>query len=283
MRRLLRWLGFALAGLLVLALCGAGWIWFASARTLGAVHVARAERLAQPTAAERAGADHQMRVLGCIACHGEGLSGRMALDVPGLALFWAPNLADLATRASDQQLAQAIRQGIGHDGRALFLMPSVQYSRLSDGQVAAMIAYIRAQPAAGAAVPPIQWGPIGRLAIATGGLLPMPARMEDYRVRQPWPAGPAEEAGRQLAATGCTDCHGPDLSGGQPTPDQAAPDLAIAAGYDLDQFRTLLRTGVPPGGRDLGMMREVALTDLHHYTDAEIAALHAYLRARAAR
>ena len=45
--------------------------------------------------------------------------------------------------------------------------------------------------------------------------------------------------------------------------------------------RTLIRTGVPPGGRKLKMMDSVAKEDLSHYTDEEIAAIHAYLSARA--
>ena len=44
-----------------------------------------------------------------------------------------------------------------------------------------------------------------------------------------------------------------------------------------------MRTGVPPGGRDLGLMKEVAQRDFANYTDEEVAQLHAYLRARAER
>jgi mono/diheme cytochrome c family protein len=61
------------------------------------------------------------------------------------------------------------------------------------------------------------------------------------------------------------------------------PDLAAAAGYDLAQFRTLLRTGRSPDGRDLGLMARVARSDLAYLTDAEIEAVHAYLVARAKR
>jgi mono/diheme cytochrome c family protein len=92
-----------------------------------------------------------------------------------------------------------------------------------------------------------------------------------------------QELGRQLVATQCGDCHGPDLRGAEPIPDLHTPGLGIAAAYDLEQFRTLMRTGLPPDGRDLGLMREAAVDDLTHYTDAEIDAIHAYLRARAER
>jgi ketopantoate reductase len=59
------------------------------------------------------------------------------------------------------------------------------------------------------------------------------------------------------------------------------PDLNTVAGYDLAQFKTLMRTGRTPGGNELGLMKEVALNDLKHLTDAEIELLHAYLTARA--
>ena len=59
--------------------------------------------------------------------------------------------------------------------------------------------------------------------------------------------------------------------------------LSIAGAYDLDQFRTLLRTGRPPSGRDLGLMARVARQDFSHLNDAEIAQLYQYLRARAER
>ena len=283
MRKALRWLGYGLAAVLILALAFAAWVWFVSWRATSATYEARAERLVRPTPAQLADAPRQARILGCVSCHGQGLRGRMMFDAQPFATVWAPNLSELAPRVSDQQLAAAIRQGIGHDGRALFVMPSAQYSRLGDGEVAALIAFIRAQPPAGEATPESQLGPIGRFAVATGGLKPATAMIAEFRRREPFDTGPAFAAGRRLAAAGCADCHGPDLAGGQPTPDQAAPDLAIAGAYDLAQFRTLMRSGRPPGGRDLGLMAQVARDDFSHLTDEELAQLWAYLRARAER
>ena len=56
-----------------------------------------------------------------------------------------------------------------------------------------------------------------------------------------------------------------------------APDLAIAAAYELEAFRPLLRTGAPLGGRQLRTMDQVARRDFSHLTDEEIAAIHACL------
>lgn len=283
MRRVLRWVGYILLAILVLALLLAAWVWFASSRELGRRYTARPETLVQPAGAQLADGARQARVLGCFSCHGEGLRGRLMFDAWVFAEVWAPNLTEVAARSTDQQLAAAIRQGIGSDGRALWVMPSPQYSRLTDGEVASLIAVIRAQPRGGETTPPLSFGPLGRFGIARGGFRPAPVLVEEFRVREPYDTGPEQAAGRHIAAVNCAECHGADLGGGIAGPGIETPGLSIASAYDLDQFRTLMRTGRAPHGRDLGLMREVAENDFSHLTDAEIAQLHGYLRARAER
>ena len=204
-------------------------------------------------------------------------------DAGPFAKVWAPNLTELAARTSDQQLAAAIRQGIGHDGRALFdhalahvLAALRRGGRRPDRPYPRRAARRRARRRH-------RWGPIGRFALAKGDVEFATDRIGDFRDRPPLDTGPATAAGRRLAATICSECHGPGLSGGQPTPDVSAPDLSLAGAYDLAQFTRLMRTGRPPDGRDLGLMREVSELDLSQLTDAEIGQLHAYLQARAQR
>ena len=57
----------------------------------------------------------------------------------------------------------------------------------------------------------------------------------------------------------------------------------MVGAYDLPAFTRLLRMGVPPSGKKLTLMEEVAKADFSHLTDEEIAALHAYLVQRAQR
>lgn len=283
MRKALRWLGWIVAGLLILALLFAAWVWFASWRVLSATYEATPERLPPVNAAQIAEGGRQARILGCHSCHGEGLTGRMMFEAPNVVRIWAPNLVELASRVNDQQLAQGIRQGIGHDGRALYAMPSALYSRLNEAEVAALVAHVRALPQGGERLPNNEWGPIGRFALATGGVPSQLDRMEEFRARVPIDAGAATAAGRRLVSIQCADCHMPNLGGGEPMPGVVSPGLSIAGAYTRDQFRTLMRTGRPPGGRDLGMMREAALNDLRFYTDAEIDQIYDYLQARAQR
>ena len=281
MKRVLKWIGIGVAAVVGLVLVAALGIFLVSAYMLGQTHEAKAETLAAPSAALLADAPRQARIQGCVTCHGEGLRGALMIDGMPFARVTAPNLTEIAARASDQQLAAAIRQGIGHDGRPLFIMPSPQYSRMNDAEVAALIAFIRKQPRAPGNSGGFDPGPIGRLAVVTGGLPSAMSMMEDFRTRIPIDAGPAFAPGRRLAANGCSECHGPALDGQKMPNGAEPPNLSMAAAYDYDQFRTLLRTGKTPGNKELGLMKEVAQKDFVHLTDDEIKALHDYLRARA--
>jgi len=280
MAKVLRWGGYLLIAILLIVLVAASWLWIASSQKLrgGSRH---AERLAAATPVQLADGSRQLRVLGCLGCHGEGLRGTLFFDEPNVARIYAPNLTMVAAKASDAQLGQAITQGIGVDGRALVIMPSATFARLDDGEVAAVIAAIRALPKGGRPSPPPQVGVFGRLGLVTGKFHTQPEILADYARRMPVDLGPDYRLGRHITASKCAECHGPDLSGAEVEPGVTAPDLTIAGAYDLAAFKTLIRTGVPPGGRKLKMMGSVAKEDLSHYTDEEIAAIHAYLSARA--
>ena len=283
MRVALRLFAYLIGGLLVLLLLAAAWIWIASSRAVSGTVEGTPERLVTPTVAQLADAPRQLKLLGCVACHGEGLRGNLMFDQPEVARVWAPNLTLAAARATDQQLARAIRQGIGVDGRPLVVMPSAQYSRLTDGEVAAVIAELRRQPRDGEEVPRVSLGPLGRIGIATGKLKAQPAKVAEYRNNLPASFGPKFAGGRHQAMIHCSECHGPTFGGGEPEPGTMAPDLQIVGAYDLADFKKLLRTGLPPGGRKLKLMTDVSRVELSHLNDDEIAALHAYLVERAQR
>jgi cytochrome c553 len=279
--RLLKWAGYGLggvAGLIVIAVLA---VFGGSEAVMRRSYDSHAERLATPTPAQLADAGRQGRILGCVSCHGEGLTGRVMVDDPKVGRIVAPNLTVIAARATDQQLATAIRQGIGHDGHPLFVMPSATYARLDDGEVAALIHWIRQHKPKPGQEGGLQPGPLARIGLAAGRLKPQAAKLEQFRVEQPYDLGPAYADGHRIAAKVCADCHGPALGGQRMDSGDVAPDLSIAGAYDFEQFRTLMRTGVAPGGRDLGLMSKVAKDDFTHMTDAELRALHDYLKARA--
>ena len=283
MAKALRWAGYVLAVILVLLLLAAGWIWFASSRALSARVDPLPEKLVQPTAAQLADGPRQLKVLGCVSCHGENLQGKPFINDAKVALLMASNLTHVAAKASDQQLAQAIRQGIGHDGRSLVVMPSEHYQFMTDQELTALIAAIRRLPKTGSDQPPVKVGPIGRFALASGRLPTSPQMVATYRASRIADLGPEYAQGRHLVETVCSGCHGPDLKGRELEPGVFSTDLKLAAGYDASQFRTLMKTGAAPSGKDLGLMARIARADFSHMRDDEIAAVHAYLVERARR
>jgi hypothetical protein len=84
--------------------------------------------------------------------------------------------------------------------------------------------------------------------------------------------------GKRLAfVLGCINCH-------HQTPKEAinAPSLVIVRGYSLDEFRTLLKTGVTRSGRDLlaasSLMGIVATEQFIYMTEEEIEAVYNFLK-----
>jgi cytochrome c553 len=227
------------------------------------------------------------RLYGCQSCHGEDLRGHAYNADPTRVRNHAPNLTRIAAHYTDAELAQAIRQGVRPTTRqALWDMPSAAFATLSDAELAQVLAFVRSAPVGGGAEPNDTPGLRGRLAILRGragdtvrGERSAPILVAAARAQPPADLGPQYAQGRHIAATVCSECHGSDLRGDRR---EGGPDLAAVGGYDAAQFQRLLRTGVPPSGRDLGEMSEVARKDLHAFTDAEIAALYAYLKTRAA-
>jgi cytochrome c553 len=266
-------------------------VYIASERLLQRRYVAVPEHLVRPSASALADAPHQARLIGCLSCHGQGLRGNDVFDEPDMGDIIAPNLPAIAKSRTDQQLAAAIRQGIGSDGRPLVVMTSAIFSRLSDEDVSALIAWIRTLPVMGGPSKPLRLSLLGRLHLLKGDMPLQPELARLYRRELPAEVGPNYARGRYMAAINCAECHGPALHGGDRA--QAdfnpsfgerwapTPDLAIVGAYDRQKFKRLMRTGVPADGRKLDEMADVAKQDFSHFTDGEIDTLYVYLQERA--
>jgi mono/diheme cytochrome c family protein len=156
-------------------------------------------------------------------------------------------------------------------------MPSEAFSRLSDAETGDLIAYLRTFPEKGVPQHAKQLGPVGRIGVLLGKFRSAPQILKDSQGAGPRDLGPQFAQGRTLARA-CMECHGLDLKGSKAV---NAPDLAIAGAYDLGDFEKLLRTGIAAGDRKLGLMSATAPGRFNAFSHQEIAALHAYLRARA--
>ena len=237
---------------------------------VGANAVARGERLA--------------KVLGCKGCHGQDLAGKAWFDDPKVAILYSSNLTRVVPRYTDAQLAQTIRTGSRPDGSPLWAMPSSIFSHLGEADMAALVAFFRTVPPRGVDHPSFRMGSGARKMLAAGKIKPEPQYVREERGKGPAAVDGGHDWARYMIRATCTECHGIELKGDQdPKDGSGPPDLAIVSAYSLDQFRHLLRTGEPVGGRKLKLMAEVSRSRFVHLTDREVDSIYAYLKARAER
>ncbi len=274
MLRLVKWLGVALAATALASVALAGWIYVRSEAYLHSFERPPPFALAIPDDVNsRARGEHLVRTRGCGGCHGDDLGGQ---------LMWGyavpPNLPRLAREISAADFEAALRHGIDHTGRAMRDMPSYNFLRLRDADVADIIAYLRAAPVVQHSLPAaslpwsIRWDLARDRDVAIAAILhkvpPMRMAGEDSALAR----------GEYLAMTTCIECHGLTLHADSPFDDETAPSLVVIAGYDEAAFTRLMRTGKALGDRELPMMSGVARGRFVHFTDAEVRDLYAFLR-----
>jgi mono/diheme cytochrome c family protein len=281
MKRPLRWLRLGLVWLFALVIVASAVVYLLSERLVRRRYDEPLVAIAVPTDSLSISEGQRLATLrGCSGgCHGSEIEGGVFIDEPLLARLVAPNLTASVRTYSDAELARIIRRGVRPDGRSVVGMPSAMFSPLTDADLGRIIAYLRSLPPQSGPGREVRLGPLARVGIVTGQYSPAAfwVRRADSVARNYPQPGDSTAAGAYLARTVCTECHGLELKGGKST-----PDLRIVAGYSLEAFTTLLRTGTPAGNRKLTLMRRVALGRFSHFTDAEIGALYSFLRARAA-
>ena len=212
------------------------------------------------------------------------------VGLPGTVV--APNITpDPTTGAgswSDDQLARAIREGIGHDGRTLFpLMPYEHFRGMSDEDVASVVVYLRS-------LRPVQnLLPKTQIAFPVNFLI----RSVPQPVTEPVPASnstdPVKRGEYLVQMAGCSDCHTPqergqpkpglDFAGGfelqgpfgTVTSSNITPDPSGISYYDENLFVQAMRTG-RVGARSLNPIMPWLM--VRNMTDEDLKAVFAYLR-----
>jgi mono/diheme cytochrome c family protein len=137
----------------------------------------------QEPASIRLGAQlYQQR--GCVQCHGEDGAGRVTIDNDNGLYVRAPNItleAGTPTATySEGDWVRAIRHGVSQQGRALLFMPCEEYSRLTDTELAALVAYVRNLPPHAGDGTDIRL-PFHLKALYGAGLMPSAADRIDHR------------------------------------------------------------------------------------------------------
>lgn len=252
------------AAMLALTSCGASPPSPQSFERLSADPVVHGERLAQ--------------VLGCTGCHGKDLTGRDWSDE--LGRLWTANLTRSAARHDDAAMLAMITTGRQVDtGRSLLGMPSHLFTQLDPGELRAVLAFIRSRPVSGVEHPGPTLSPQLRAMMAKGEIKTAVQEVAEEGALGGPIAGPGHARARYIARATCAECHGLNLEGGTPPGGgEPRPDIRMmAAAYSPAEFERLLTTGIAPGGRELGLMKEVALGRFVNLTPAERRALYAYL------
>jgi mono/diheme cytochrome c family protein len=163
-------------------------------------------------------------------------------DLPWLV---APNITpDKETGAgnwSDDTLARAIREGIGHDGRALIpMMPYQSYREMSDEDLASVIVYLRTVPAVRNQLPTTK--------------PPFPLNFLNQNVPQPVSSVPAPDQSTPvkrgsylIKMAACADCHTPQENG------QPIPGMEFAGGFLLHEPKgDLVSANITPAPSGIG-------------------------------
>lgn len=278
MNRPLRWLRNALLGLVAIVILVLSFVYARSEWIVRRTYSEPAKNVIVPTDQIAVAEGMRLaRIRGCLGCHGDNLEGQLFIDDPLIATVASPDLTRSVREYTDSELERIVRRGIRPDGRSVVVMPSGMFAPLRDEDLGKIIAYLRSVPAAGGQRRGARLGPLARVMFTAGKFKPAAVEAREAAAASAFfPSADAPTAeGAYLARTVCTECHGMKLEGGQDT-----PDLRIAAGYTLDQFTKLMRTGKALGDREVGLMSKVARSRFSNFTDQEIRALHTYLVAR---
>lgn len=291
MKRILQRIGIFFAALLGLAVLLVGGLFIRSGQILNATYKAPEVSLVLPTDATaitrgRYLADH---VSVCVDCHGENFAGGVVVDDPALGRIVAPNLTNgqngVGADLTDMAFARIVRYGVLPDGKSVRVMPSDDYSHLSDADLAAIVAYVRSLPPVDSSLPATELKPLGRLLLSAGQLDIMIAKRIDFAAERPFPpAAITTEYGHYLAnIAGCTSCHHPDLAGGAipgappdwPKAANITPSGAVAGWSEAD-FITTIRTGVNPSGHKL--LAEMPWQRYAGMTDEDLQAIWLFIQ-----
>lgn len=289
MRTFLKFAGWLIAGLLVLVAGAVAVVYGKSEARLKRAYTVDVPAIQVPTdAAAIARGRHIAATRGCADCHGPDLGGAKVIDDPAMGRIHGPNLTrgrgGLPASYTSADFVRAIRHGVAADGHGLFLMPSTDYARFTENDMADLIAYVKSVPPVDRESVPLTIGPVAR-ALMVAGKIRLSAEVINHATVRPDVVVPGVtvEYGRYLAV-GCTGCHGPRFAGGKI--DVGPPDWPPAANltphpsghlaqWSEADFIRALRTARRPDGSALNPVMPRASGQLD---DTELKAIWAFLR-----
>jgi mono/diheme cytochrome c family protein len=291
MKRVFKWIGVGLGSLIGLILLVALVLFFVGNVRLNKMYDFPPSDITLPT--DEASLDlgqHRAEVL-CAGCHGADLSGIEKWFSAGpLGTIDSANLTSGEggfgrEATSTEDYVRAIRHGIDLEGKPLFMPAVVSTAKLSDEDLAAIIAYVQSVPPVDHVTHGRNFTPLAKIMLAAGMLGDLPVESVSHETQVAAPAiGVNKEYGEYMVDTNdCRVCHGPKLNGGpfpDPTITKISPNLTPGgelATWTEEQFIATLRTGVTPSGHELDNAF-MPWKDYSNFYDDELKAIWLYLQ-----
>ncbi len=285
--RALKWLGYVVGGLVLLIIIGVGTVYAITSSRMSKTYPTEVEAVAIPSdPAAVARGKHLVEAVGkCTNCHGANLSGTRVFDAAVFMKLTATNLTagkGGIPNYTDADWVRAIRYGLNPLGKPLIFMPSEEFTRFSDSDLGAMIAYLKTVPPADTEVEPARApGPVARsiYLLANFPLIPF-ERIDRNANRAEISPAVNLEYGEYLAKTGgCLGCHRASLEGGETIGPAVSANLTpggpLKSWSEADFFRSI-RTGTRPDGTKI--KEEMPWKAMATLTDDELRAMWLYLR-----
>nr|WKN37445.1 cytochrome c [Tunicatimonas sp. TK19036] len=224
---------------------------------------------------------------GCQDCHGAKLEGMTMIDDPAIGRVSSSNLTagegGIGQRYTDDDWLRALRHGLAQDHTSLMIMPSTEYSKMSDRDIGALIAYCKQVKPVDHVLPENKVGPMARMLINFGQMKVLMAELVDHDYQPPTEVTPTVSAsyGKYLAAS-CAGCHGTNFKGapGKEPGSPMAADLTRSGNltkWNEAQFMEVLRTGNTPEGKSMDP-KFMPWSAFQHFSDDELKALYLYLQ-----
>lgn len=226
---------------------------------------------------------------GCVDCHGSAGTGRTFLD-DGDMVITGPNITTgpggVVAAYQPVDWVRSIRHGVSPQGRALMIMPSEDYNRFTDDDLASLVAYVRSLPPASGQGAVVKLPLPVKALYGYGAIKDAAARIDHALPPQPPVPEGVTLAHGQYVANMCIGCHAAGLVGGKipggPPDWPPAARLTPGEGSVMGLYPTaeamiaMFRSGKRPDGTAVQVMPFESLREM---SETDLRALYLYLKA----
>ncbi|HUM68751.1 MAG TPA: cytochrome c [Chloroflexota bacterium] len=276
MKRVLKWIGIVIGGLLGIIILAYVVLWAISASRLNRTYeVTAVYNLTLPTDPERIAAGEKLYTIYCESCHGANLAGASFSEDPAFGEIYSANLTSgangIGRSYSDDEIARAIWYGVKQDGSPTVGMPYEFNQGIHVGDMENLLAYLRSAPPVDTNHPTPSYGPMLRVFHAAN-LFPL-VTAENAEMSQPPPAIVSPDdtlAYGAYLSVFCTACPGIAIA--------ESPSLWTAVTtWTEAEFEQAMTQGVRPDGSQMDP-EMMPWPSFNLYTEAERHAIWAYLQ-----